>query len=35
MQDGDEQELPDGRLVTQDEYDKFMEENQEEEEERP
>jgi hypothetical protein len=33
MQDGDEQELPDGRLVTQVEYDKFMAENQEEEEE--
>ena len=35
MQEGDEQELPDGRLVTQDEYDKFMADNQEEEEERP
>jgi hypothetical protein len=33
MIEGDEQELPDGRLVTQDEYDKFMAENQEEEEE--
>ena len=32
MLEGDEQQLPDGRLVTQDEYDKFMEENQEEEE---
>jgi hypothetical protein len=31
--EGDEQELPDGRKVTQVEYDKFMAENQEEEEE--
>jgi hypothetical protein len=27
MQEGDEQELPDGRKVTQEEYDKFMAEN--------
>jgi hypothetical protein len=36
MIEGDEQELPDGRKVTQEEYDKFMAENkEEEEEERP